>query len=82
MRKTISVLSILVFIQTASVLAEQDATVSEVMKGSRTIGGQSIEYPKTHKAEIASFKIEIQPGRKAVATCIHTRPPSTSLREH
>ena len=47
MRKAISVLSILVFVQTASVLAEQDATVSEVMKGSRTIGGQSIEYPKT-----------------------------------
>jgi len=76
MRKTISVLSILVFIQTASVLAEQDATVSEVMKGSRTIGGQSIEYPKTHKAEIASFKIEIQPGKESGR---HMHPYPTSV---
>jgi hypothetical protein len=64
MRIAISVLSILVCVHTASVLAEQDATVTDVMKGSRTIGGQSIEYPKTDKAEIASVKIEIQPGKE------------------
>jgi quercetin dioxygenase-like cupin family protein len=65
MRKAISALSILVFVQAASLLAEQDATVREVMKGSRTIAGQSIEYPKTDKAEIASVKIEIQPGKES-----------------
>ena len=64
MRKAVSVFSILVFVQTA-VVAEQDATVSDVMKGSRTISGQSIEYPKTDKAEIASVKIEIQPGKES-----------------
>jgi quercetin dioxygenase-like cupin family protein len=47
------------------VLAEQDATVTAVMKGSRTIGGQNIEYPKTDKAEIASVMIEIQPGKES-----------------
>jgi quercetin dioxygenase-like cupin family protein len=65
MRKLFSVLWIIAFIQIASVLAEQDATVTEVMKGSRTIGGQSIEYPKTDKAEIASVRIEIQPGKES-----------------
>ena len=34
-------------------------------KGSRTIGGQNIEYPKTDKAEIASVMIEIQPGKES-----------------
>jgi quercetin dioxygenase-like cupin family protein len=65
MRKLISVLSIIAFIQIASVLAEQDVTVIDIMKGSRTIGGQGIEYPKTDKAEIASVKIEIQPGKES-----------------
>ena len=66
MRKVISVLLILIFVQTtASVLAEQDATVTAVTKGSRTIGGQNIEYPKTDKAEIASVMIEIQPGKES-----------------
>jgi quercetin dioxygenase-like cupin family protein len=66
MRTVFSVLLILVFVQTtASVLAEQDATVTAVMKGSRTIGGQNIEYPKTDKAEIASVMIEIQPGKES-----------------
>jgi quercetin dioxygenase-like cupin family protein len=65
MRTLISVLSVLAFMQTASVLAEQDVTVTEVMKGSRTIGGQHIEYPKTDKAEIASVKVEIQPGKES-----------------
>jgi quercetin dioxygenase-like cupin family protein len=65
MRKAISVLSILVFVQTAALLAGQDATVSDVMKGSRTIAGQNIEYPKTDKAEIASFQIEIQAGKES-----------------
>jgi quercetin dioxygenase-like cupin family protein len=65
MRKAISVFSILVCVQTASVLAEQDVTVTDVMKGSRTIGGQSIEYPKTDKAEIGSVTIAIQPGKES-----------------
>ena len=66
MRKVIFILLILIFVQTTvSVLAEQDATVTAVMKGSRTIGGQNIEYPKTDKAEIASVMIEIQPGKES-----------------
>jgi quercetin dioxygenase-like cupin family protein len=66
MRTVFSVLLILIFVQTTtSVLAEQDATVTAVMKGSRTIGGQNIEYPKTDKAEIASVMIEIQPGKES-----------------
>jgi len=79
MRTLISVLSVLAFMQTASVLAEQDVTVTEVMKGSRTIGGQHIEYPKTDKAEIASVKVEIQPGKGKRASHasipdLHPRP--------
>ena len=66
MRKFIFVLLILIFVQTTtSVLAEQDAIVTGVMKGSRTIGGQNIEYPKTDKAEITSVMIEIQPGKES-----------------
>jgi len=66
MRKVIFVLLILIFVQTTtSVLAEQDAIVTGVMKGSRTIGGQNIEYPKTDKAEITSVMIEIQPGKES-----------------
>jgi len=66
MRTVFSVLLILVFVQTiVPVLAEQDAAVTAVMKGSRTIGGQNIEYPKTDKAEMASVLIEIQPGKES-----------------
>jgi quercetin dioxygenase-like cupin family protein len=65
MIKAISILSILVVVQTASVLAEHDVTISDVMKASRTIGGHSIEYPKSDKAEIASVQIEIQPGKES-----------------
>ena len=66
MRKFIFVLLILIFVQTTtSVLAEQDAIVTGVMKGSRTIGGQNIAYPKTDKAEITSVMIEIQPGKES-----------------
>ena len=66
MRKIISVLVILVFVQTAvSVLAEQDVTVTAVMKGTTTIGGQKIVYPKTDKAEMTSVVIEIQPGKES-----------------
>jgi hypothetical protein len=32
--------------------------------------GKQIEYSKADKAELASVLIEIQPGGKAVATCI------------
>ena len=66
MRTVFSVLLILVFVQTiVPVLSEQEATVTAVMKGSRTIGGQKIEYPKTDKAEMASVLIEIQPGKES-----------------
>jgi len=66
MSKVISVLLILVFVQTTvSVLAEQDVTVTAVMKGSTTIGGQQIVYPKTDKAEMASVLVEIQPGKES-----------------
>ena len=66
MRKAISVLLILVFVKTTvSVLAEQDVTVTAVMKGTTTIGGQKIVFPKTDKAEMASVLIEIQPGKES-----------------
>ena len=66
MSKVISVLLILVFVQTTvSVLAEQDVTVTAVMKGSTTIGGQQIVYPQTDKAEMASVLVEIQPGKES-----------------
>jgi quercetin dioxygenase-like cupin family protein len=66
MRKVIPVLSILIFIQpTVPVLAGQDVTVTAVMKGTTTIGGQKIVYPKTDKAEMASVVIEIQPGKES-----------------
>jgi quercetin dioxygenase-like cupin family protein len=38
--------------------------VARVMKGSMTISGQKIEYPKTDKAELASVLVDIQPGKK------------------
>lgn len=66
MRNVFSVLLIMVFVQTTlSVRAEQDVTVTAVMKGSTTIGGQKIEYPKSEKAEMASVLIEIQPGKES-----------------
>ena len=65
MTRITSLLSILVFVQAAASLTEQDAIVSDVMKGSRTIAGQTIEYPKTNKAEINSVRIDIQPGRES-----------------
>ena len=66
MRKILYVLLILVFVQTTvSVLAEQNVTVTAVMQGSRTIGGQKIEYPKTDKAEMASVLVEIPPGKES-----------------
>jgi len=59
MNKVTSVLLILVFVQTTvSVLAEQDVTVTAVMKGTTTIGGQKIVFPKTDKAEMASVLVE------------------------
>ena len=66
MRKILYVLLILVFVHTTvSVLAEQNVTVTAVMQGSRTIGGQKIEYPKTDKAEMASVLVEIPPGKES-----------------
>ena len=66
MRIIFSVLLIMVLVQTTvSVRAEQqDVTVTAVMKGSMTISGQKIEYPKTDKAEMASALVEIQPGKE------------------
>ena len=79
MRILFSVLIILTLVQTTvSVHAEpQDFTVTAVMKGSTTISGQKIEYPKTDKAEMASVLVEIQPGKEngrhmhAVPTYVH-----------
>ena len=79
MRIIFSVLLIMVLVQTTiSVRAEQqDVAVTAVMKGSTTISGQKIEYPKTDKAEMASVLVEIQPGKEngrhlhAVPTYVH-----------
>ena len=79
MRILFSVLLILILVKTtAAVRAEpQDFTVTAVMKGSTTISGQKIEYPKTDKAEMASVLVEIQPGKEngrhmhAVPTYVH-----------
>ncbi|MGQ0811503.1 MAG: cupin domain-containing protein [Nitrospiraceae bacterium] len=66
MRKLFLELLLILFFQTtAIVLAEQDVKVTAVMKGSTTIGGQKIQYPKTDKAEMASVLIEIQPGQES-----------------
>ena len=66
MRKILYVFLTLVVVQTTvSVLAEQTVTITAVMKGSRTIGGQKIEYPKTDKAEMASVMVEISPGKES-----------------
>ena len=66
MRTIFSILLIMVLVQTTvSVQAEQqDVKVTAVMKGSTTISGQKIEYPKTDRAEMASVLIEIQPGKE------------------
>ena len=79
MRAIFSTLLIIVLIQTTvSAWAEpQDVTVTAVMKGSATISGQKIEYPKTDKAEMASVLVEIQPGKEngrhmhSVPTYVH-----------
>jgi quercetin dioxygenase-like cupin family protein len=79
MRNIFPILLIMVLVQTTiSVWAEpQDVTVTAVMKGSTTIGGQKIEYPKTDKAEMASVLVEIQPGKEngrhmhSVPTYVH-----------
>lgn len=79
MRTIFSILLIMVLVQTTvSVWAEpQDVKVTAVMKGSTTISGQKIEYPKTDKAEMASVLVEIQPGKEngrhmhSVPTYVH-----------
>ncbi|MGQ0809908.1 MAG: cupin domain-containing protein, partial [Nitrospiraceae bacterium] len=48
-----------------SVHAEQNVTVTTVMKDGSTIGGQRIKYPRTDKAEMVSAIIEIQPGSES-----------------
>ncbi len=79
MRTIFSILLILVLVQTTvpAGAEQQDVTVTAVMKGSTTISGQKIEYPKTEKAEMASVLVEIQPGKEngrhmhAVPTYVH-----------
>ena len=79
MKTIFPILLIMVLVQTTfSVRAEQqNVTVTAVMKGSTTISGQKIEYPKTDKAEMASVLVEIQPGKEngrhmhAVPTYVH-----------
>lgn len=83
MRNILYVFLTLVVVQTtASVLAEQTVTVTAVMKGTRTIGGQKIEYPKTDKAEMASVMVEIPPGKESGRHMHPVRTMSMSLREH
>ena len=66
MKRVLSVLLIMVFVETTvPVRAEQDVRVTAVMKGSTTIGGQKIEYPKTDKAEMVSVIVEISPGNES-----------------
>ena len=66
MKTYIALFLILLFVQTTvSVFAEQDVTSTAVMKGSTTISGQKIQYPKTDKAEMASVLIELQPGKES-----------------
>nr|MDP9180088.1 hypothetical protein [Gemmatimonadota bacterium] len=66
MRTILSILLIQVLLQTTvpAGAEQQDVTVTTVMKGSATISGQKIEYPKTEKAEMASVLVEIQPGKE------------------
>ena len=66
MRIVLSTLLMMVLVlTTVSVRAEpQDVTVTAVMKGSTTISGQKIEYPKADRAEMASVLVEIQPGKE------------------
>ena len=79
MKTFFSAFLIMAFVQTTVLVrAEpQDVTVTAVMKGSTTISGQKIEYPKTEKAEMASILVEIQPGKEngrhmhAVPTYVH-----------
>ena len=66
MRKYLSVFLFMACAQTtASVLAGEEVSVTAVMHGSTTIGGQKIEYPKTGNAEIASVMVEIPPGKES-----------------
>ena len=79
MRTILSILLIQVLLQTTvpAGAEQQDVTVTTVMKGSTTISGQKIEYPKTEKAEMASILVEIQPGKEngrhmhSVPTYVH-----------
>ena len=67
MRIILSILLVMVLVQTTVLVRaeQQDVKVTTVMKGSTTIGGKQIEYPKTDKAEMASVLINIQPGKES-----------------
>jgi quercetin dioxygenase-like cupin family protein len=44
------------------VFGQQGFKADPVVKGSTTLGGQKIEYPKTDKPEISALHVEIEPG--------------------
>jgi len=44
------------------VWGQQGFKADPVVKGSTTLGGQKIEYPKTDKPEISALQVEIEPG--------------------
>ena len=82
MRTILAILVIMTLVQsTALVWAEpQDVTLTVVMKGSKTISGQKLEYPKTDKAEMASVLVEIQP-RKDNGPHMHSVPTYVHVLE-
>jgi len=65
MRKRFMILGILVCVQIGAPVLAEDLTVTPVMKASTTISGQTVEYPKTEKAEITALMVELQPGKES-----------------
>jgi quercetin dioxygenase-like cupin family protein len=48
----------------ASVQAEEDVKITELLKGSETIEGKTIVYPPSDKAEMAALMVEVAPGKE------------------
>ena len=46
----------------ATVWGQQGFKATPILKGSSTVGGQKLEYPKTDKPEITSVLLELEPG--------------------
>jgi quercetin dioxygenase-like cupin family protein len=66
MRQGFMILGVLLCLHVGAPLhAQQDLTVTSVMKASTTISGQTIEYPKTEKPEITALMVELQPGKES-----------------